>query len=175
MKRLLIVALLAILGATAWIVLSGGKAPSGQRRKFPPSIPDSALRAKTLKLVAASYGNDVAPLLERACFDCHSTKTDFPWYHHLPGVSQYLDKHVAEGKRRLDLSNGFPFAGRAPIVMRVRSIGRAVSRGSMPLWDYKLMHPKARLSETEKKVIVDWSENSFQELSRTARVYRIEN
>jgi hypothetical protein len=163
---------LAVVAALAYWKFSrnqGRMGPGGMHR--PPAIPDSALDAKTLKEVGASYQKDVQPLLMRACFDCHSSKTVYPWYHNVPGVAQYLDHHVEEAKSRLDLSDGFPFAGKSPIISRVRGIGGSVKRGSMPLWDYKLMHPDSRLSEEEKKVIVDWSESSFERLSQTAKPY----
>ena len=147
------------------------KLPAAARR--PPAIPDSALNAKVLKQVGLAYQANVEPLLKRACFDCHSTQTVFPWYHHIPGVAQYLDHHVEEALKRLDLGDGFPFKAKSPIVFRVRGIGRTVQRGSMPLWDYKLMHPASRLSVEEKKVITDWSEESFQKLSETAKPYKV--
>jgi hypothetical protein len=142
--------------------------PKGPR---PQVIPDTALSKKTMTEVSASYQKDVEPLLKRACFDCHSDQTVFPWYHHLPLVAQYLDNHVEEARHHIDFSKGFPFTGRAPIIFRVRGIGRTVQNGSMPLWDYKLMHPASHLTDAEKKVITDWADASFDALSKTAKPY----
>lgn len=152
---------------------SGGPGPAapGSSPRRPPAIPDRALNAKVLAEVGLKYQQSVEPLLKQACFDCHSTATVFPWYHQLPGVAQYLDHHVEEARKRLDLSDGFPFKGRSPIVSRIRGIGATLKRGSMPLWDYKLMHAKARLTDDEKKAVTDWADESFQRLSVTAKPY----
>jgi hypothetical protein len=136
----------------------------------PAPIPDSTLDAEALKAAGISYAADVKPLLKRACFDCHSSQTDFPWYHHVPGIAWYLDNHVREAREHLDLSDDFPFKSRGTIASRVRGIGGSLKRGSMPLWDYKLMHPAARLSQEEIKKITDWSDATYQKLSETAKL-----
>ena len=168
MKKFAVIVAVLALGAIAYSRF--GPTPPAPRPR-PAVIPDSALNPKALKSVGEAYALSVEPLMKRACFDCHSTATVFPWYHSLPGVGWYLEGHVREGNEKLDLDGGFPFKGRAPIVFRVRGIGRQVQRGSMPLWDYKLMHPASWLSDAEKKTITDWSESSFQQLSQTARPY----
>jgi hypothetical protein len=171
-RQLACLAILAAFGAPRPSLAEPQAAPNPASRTA--RIPDSALSPKTLKQVGLAYDAAVLPLMKRACFDCHSTQTVFPWYHRLPLVSSYLNRHVEEARKRLDLSDGFPFAGKSPIVFRVRGIGRTVKRGTMPLWDYKLMHPASRLSDDEKKVIIDWSEGSFQKLSETAKPYKIQ-
>ncbi len=146
-----------------------GRPTQDAPKNRPVPIPDSALDPATLQEVGSAYEQTVKPLLKRACFDCHSSQTEFPWYHRLPVVAGYLDDHVREAREHLDLEGGFPFKNKRPIVSRIRSIGGSVKRGSMPLWNYKLMHPAARLSDEEKKVITDWADSSFQKLSATAR------
>ena len=37
-------------------------------------------------------------ILKRACFDCHSNETRYPWYSYLPGASLVLAEHVRDGK-----------------------------------------------------------------------------
>jgi hypothetical protein len=170
MKKKIFAALLVAVALTAWVESRRLPAQGGPGKR-PAAIPDSALSPKALKAVGLAYQRDIAPIMEKACFDCHSSKTVYPWYHHLPGVAQYLDGHIAEARERLDLSDGFPFKGRAPIVGRVRGIGRWVERDGMPPWDYKLMHARSRLSDPEKKIVIDWSSQGFEELSRTAKAY----
>jgi hypothetical protein len=168
MKGRRIVALIIVVAAVAtymWLLLFREK-PRGPR---PQPIPDTALNPKVLKQVGLAYAKDLAPLMDKACMDCHSGKTVFPWYHSIPGIKQYLDNHISEGREHLDLEGGFPFKSRKPIVMRIRGIGRLVAAGRMPLWDYSLMHPSSRLTPAEKQTIVDWSETSFQKLSETAK------
>lgn len=163
--------LFALVAAIALIAYTLSLPPKGPRPPMSTPIPNSALNAKTLLAVSQSYERDVLPLFKRACMDCHSDQTDFPWYHHVPGVAQYLDGHVAKARHGLDLSAGIPFNTDTPLMKHLRRIGGVVKRGSMPLWDYKLMHPASRLSEAEKAVIVAWAEGSQQQLSATAKGY----
>jgi len=109
------------------------------------------------------------PFSRRPVFDCHSTHTVWPWYHALPGVKQFLDGHVEDGRRALDLSNGFPFAPGAKGLMKLRGIVRNVRGGDMPLVSYKLMHPDARLTDEQRQVIVAWAQDSFDRLTSTAK------
>ena len=177
MKKALVVVLLVMAGLLVWKMVENEESPGPGKpgMKRPKPIPDEALNPKVVAEVGAAYQREVEPLLKRACFDCHSTQTEFPWYHHVPGVKQYLDDHVKEAGERLDLTKGFPFVSKKPLVSRIRGIGGTVKRRTMPLWDYRLMHPKSHFTEAEEKVIVDWAEGSFQRLSETAKAYNSEN
>ena len=42
--------------------------------------------------------------LVRACGNCHSNHTEWPWYGHVPPVSWWIERHVREGKEKLDFS-----------------------------------------------------------------------
>jgi cytochrome c551/c552 len=163
-KKLVIVGFLIVVVA-AFLIL---RRPEMRGNFQPPRYPEK-LNKKTVAEVGLAYKKDVEPLLKQACFDCHSTNTVFPWYHALPGVQQYLDSHVEHGRHDLDLSNGFPFNTDVPVMRHLRRIARVVKSGDMPLWDYRLMHPNARLSDDQKKIIVDWAESSFEKLSETAK------
>src|SRR5437764_214194 len=43
-------------------------------------------------------------LAQRACFDCHSNETTWPWYSHVAPVSWLLARDVIEGRSRLNFS-----------------------------------------------------------------------
>jgi hypothetical protein len=47
---------------------------------------------------------------------------------------------------------------------RYRKIRDTVESGEMPLWDYALMHPAARLSENDRQVLVDWADGEAKRL-----------
>jgi cytochrome c551/c552 len=165
MKKFWIVTVVVLCAFAALAVLR--PRPGGRPAR---PAPLGKLDPKALARVSASYEKDIKPLFQRACFDCHSTKTVWPWYHAIPGVKQYLDHHVEEGTKGLDLSNGVPFGSddHDPMDHHLWHIGRMVASGKMPLWDYALMHPDARLSEAERQAIVQWTQDSFADLSSTA-------
>ncbi len=43
-------------------------------------------------------------LARRACFDCHSNETRWPWYAHVAPVSWFLQHDVVEGRQELNFS-----------------------------------------------------------------------
>jgi hypothetical protein len=88
-------------------------------------------------------------LAVRACFDCHSNETTWPWYSHVAPISWFLQSHVDEGREILDFSDWSRTYRKAHVA------SRAVSGGDMPLWTYTLMHPAARLSAAERTALSD--------------------
>jgi hypothetical protein len=86
-------------------------------------------------------------LAVRACFDCHSNETVWPWYSHVAPFSWLLQGHVEEGRRALNFSDwSRPYE-------EADESSEVVLRGSMPTWDYRLVHPHARLSVTERQTL----------------------
>ncbi len=102
----------------------------------------------------------VKPIFETACFDCHSGNTDFPWYAKIPGIKQFLNDHVTEGREHLDMTDGFPFKGKEKPLKLLREIRKEVEDGEMPLLSYRLMHWSAWLSDAEKDSIYMWVDTS---------------
>jgi hypothetical protein len=89
-------------------------------------------------------------LAVRACYDCHSNQTDWPWYAHIAPVSWLIQRDVDTGRQRLNFSEwDRPQRGTRP-----QSIDRRIQGGSMPPWYYILMHPQAKLSDAEKPALM---------------------
>lgn len=82
-----------------------------------------------------------------ACFDCHSNETRWPPYSHVAPMSWLVQRDVENGRRELNFSEW----GRDD---NSDDLAEAVSSGSMPPRNYRLLHPEARLSESEKAAIV---------------------
>ena len=100
---------------------------------------------------------NVEPLqvLVRACGNCHSNHTDWPWYSHVPPVSTWIAQHVREGRERLDFSEWDTYS-QWQRHDKLESICGLISTGRMPPWQYTVMHPEARLTETDKKAVCTW-------------------
>jgi hypothetical protein len=100
---------------------------------------------------------NVEPLqvLVRACGDCHSNHTDWPWYSHVPPFSSWIAQHVREARERLDFSEWDTYSQWQRQDKLESSCG-LISTGRMPPWPYTTMHPEARLSEKDKKAVCVW-------------------
>lgn len=105
---------------------------------------------------------DVEPLLRRACYDCHSHETRWPWYSQIAPVSWLLQRDVVDGRKHLDFST---WASLAPErrAKKQRSCGKQVEEGEMPLWFYLPLHPEAKLTPEEKAKIIAWSRGPVAE------------
>lgn len=88
-------------------------------------------------------------LAVRACFDCHSNETTWPWYSNVAPMSWLLQRHVDEGRQKLDFSTW------ATMRQEAEHTARQISSGEMPPFDYLLLHPDARLTDAEKQQLID--------------------
>ncbi|MFN8458720.1 MAG: heme-binding domain-containing protein [Anaerolineae bacterium] len=105
-------------------------------------------------------------LAERACFDCHSNQTKWPWYSYVAPMSWFVADHVQEGRDKLNFSEwGMARGGEGEEGEegeggeggeggRSDDVARAVEKGKMPMESYLLMHPEARLSPAETQALV---------------------
>ena len=87
-------------------------------------------------------------IAQRACFDCHSNETVWPWYSYVAPISLRVASHVREGREHLNFSEWD--RGNAESDEIIKSI----KEGEMPLWDYLLAHPEAKLSADEQQSLI---------------------
>lgn len=87
-------------------------------------------------------------LFSRACADCHSNQTKWPWYSRVAPVSWLVVSDVEEGRSKLNVSEwNRPQKDAHEAAKEVRD-------GEMPLSTYLLAHPTARLSPAEKAELI---------------------
>lgn len=86
-------------------------------------------------------------LAKRACFDCHSNETTWPWYARVAPVSWLVQRDVDEGREELNYSE-WRGATKAS-----KKSGEEMREGEMPPWFYVVLHPEARLTPAEKEAL----------------------
>lgn len=94
-------------------------------------------------------------LTRRACFDCHSNETNWPWYSHVAPVSWLVQRDVEEGRAKLNYSEWD-----RPQEETSES-AEAVREAKMPPRGYLLPHPEARLSDAERQSLIVGLEATF--------------
>lgn len=102
----------------------------------------------------------VREVLQRACYDCHSNETVWPWYSRVAPASWLLAWDVNEGRDHLNFStwNRLSAADRQHAF---EEIGEEIESGAMPLPIYLPLHPDARLSDQDKAVLDAWARESM--------------
>lgn len=120
--------------------------------------------------VATKYDvpDDVAHILQVACNDCHSNKTEYPWYANIQPTAWWLDNHVKDGKRHLNFSD----FTRLPLAVqnhKFEETAEVVEKREMPLESYTFfgLHPEAKLTEAERKKLIDWANAQMAYLKAT--------
>lgn len=98
--------------------------------------------------------------LKTACLDCHSNKTEYPWYADIQPIEFWLSLHVKDGKKHLNYSD---FTSR-PIARQYHKLEETIemiNEAEMPLKSYTFMglHSDAKLSEEDKTMIKNWAQS----------------
>jgi hypothetical protein len=98
---------------------------------------------------------EIRELLRRACYDCHSNETRWPWYSYVAPVSWFVVGHVDHGRGNLNFSE-WPVFDLDEQEHLFEEMWDVMSAGEMPLKSYTLMHRDARLTDREREALMQW-------------------
>ena len=99
---------------------------------------------------------EVQDILQRACYDCHSNETRWPWYSQVAPASFLIARDVTDGRRELNFSLWNQYNERRKS-RKLKEIAEQVEKRKMPQWYYVPFHPEAQLSPTERDLILSWA------------------
>ncbi len=107
---------------------------------------------------------EVQTILSKACTDCHSNNTVYPWYANFQPVAWYLDDHIRDGKKHFNMSE---FLAYAPWKAhhKLEELEEELEENKMPLESYARIHSSAVLSEEEKTLLTSWSKGIRAEMA----------
>ena len=97
-------------------------------------------------------------ILKKACFDCHTDATNYPWYSSVTPINFWLADHVNHGKDELNFSNWSEYSLKRK-EHKMKEVWEEIEKGKMPLDSYTWTHFDARLSEEEMEQIVTWAKS----------------
>ena len=94
----------------------------------------------------------VARILENSCYGCHSNGGTVPWYASID--PSYLLSDSARAKMNFSDWNNYDQSTRA----QARSLAASVVvAGEMPPRNFMLLHPSARLTDSDEPAIAQWA------------------
>jgi hypothetical protein len=135
LKKILLIGIAVVVGGFLLIQL----VPYGRNHTNPPVINEPNWDTPETRVLA-----------ERACFDCHSNETIWPWYSNIAPISWLVYHDTMEGREYLNFSEwGKGFEGEEG-----EEMVEEIKEGEMPMPIYLLMHPEARLTPAEKNTLV---------------------
>ena len=112
-----------------------------------------------------TVSEDVKSILAKACNDCHSNNTRYPWYCNFQPVDWWTGKHIRNGMQKLNLDE---FINKSPRYQynKLYEIKEQVKKGEMPLNSYLWIHKDAILTEAEKNNLYTWVD-TIREIMKT--------
>ena len=107
--------------------------------------------------------DDVKTILKKACYDCHSNESVWPWYSNIVPVKMMIAKHVVEGRKHLNFSEWDSYNDTKK-EHKLEETWEEIEKGAMPLSNYIPLHKEAKLSDEEKEIIKVWTQKEIKEL-----------
>ena len=133
-RRLLLWGALGLVGLFALIQL----VPYGRDHSNPPVTSEPKWDSATTRTLA-----------DRACFDCHSNLTTWPWYSNVAPVSWLVQSDVNSGRDNFNFSEW-----NKPHEANADDMAEAIRGGSMPPWYYTIQHRDAKLNSQQKEALI---------------------
>ena len=98
----------------------------------------------------------VRQVMRRACYDCHSNETVWPWYSNVAPISWLVEYDVREGRVELNFSQWGSYSP-AKRLKKLKEIRDETAEAEMPPWNYVCpLHLEARLSAADRETITAW-------------------
>lgn len=115
---------------------------------------DKSKHISTLYAVPA----DVNTILTKACNDCHTNNTIYPWYAEVQPVTWWLDDHIKEGKSHLNFDEYSTYNLRRQY-HKMEEVIEQVKEKEMPLNSYTWVHRDAKLTNDERVALTNWAQS----------------
>ena len=100
--------------------------------------------------------DSVQTILKTACYDCHSNRTEYPWYANIQPVASWLGHHVDEGKDELNFSEFSSYSPRRQF-HKLDKIIHELDEHDMPLASYTIIHRNAVITSSQQMIISNWA------------------
>ena len=98
---------------------------------------------------------EVVTLLQRACYECHSNETTWPWYTKVAPFSWLAADDVSGGRKHLNFSEWSKYSAKKQ-AHKKEECWEEIESGEMPLWFYMPLHPEAKFTPEEMELLHAW-------------------
>ena len=130
---------------------------------IPVNLPENNPRTDNDIIIAEDIPDDITTILITACYDCHSNQVIYPWYSYVAPVSWLVARDVRVGVPALNLSEWDALSKRQKL-KSLDQIADEIRSGNMPFPIYKITHPEARLTDTQRENLVKWTDDMTEKV-----------
>jgi hypothetical protein len=106
---------------------------------------------------------DVNVILDKACYDCHSNNSRYPWYFNIQPIGMWMDDHIKEGKQGLNFSEYTNKRLRYQY-HKMEEVIEVIDEDAMPIDSYTWTHKDAILTSEEKSKLKNWAQSIMDTL-----------
>jgi len=124
----------------------------------PANLPANNTDLTNDLILAENAPDNVKQIFTKACYDCHSNQTIYPWYSYVAPISWLIAKDTRLGREELNLSEWAELSKRKKIKV-LNGIAEEIEEKNMPLKIYSIVHKDAILSDSEIKTITEWTKS----------------
>lgn len=103
---------------------------------------------------------DVTTMFKGACYDCHSHETQYPWYTDIAPLSFWIKGHIDHGRENLNFSEWGTLQEREQLHL-LEECEDMIKKEWMPLGSYARMHSKAKLTQEDRQLLIDWITSKY--------------
>lgn len=107
--------------------------------------------------------DDVNVILDKACYDCHSNNSRYPWYFNIQPIGMWMDDHIKEGKQGLNFSEYTNKRLRYQY-HKMEEVIEVIDEDAMPIDSYTWTHKDAILTSEEKSKLKNWAQSIMDTL-----------
>ena len=109
--------------------------------------------------------DSVQIILKKACYDCHSNNTNYPFYAYIQPIGWLLNNHIQDGKKQLNFSD-FGSMPKRRQESKLKSIANQIKDETMPLPAYIILHKNAILTKKDRDLIINWANTTKDSLAQ---------
>jgi hypothetical protein len=124
---------------------------------------DMSDRASAPLLPGAEIGPSVTDVFSHACINCHSEKTQWPWYSQVAPASWFVENDVKRARKHLNLSR-WDSLDTAEQRLLLTAIATVIENREMPPHRYAIFHPEAKLSAEDSVQVIEWTRSERRRL-----------
>ena len=143
-----------VIGAVVFLLIQAWRPD----RTNPPVVTSHRMEAQL------DVPQNVEAILSRACADCHSNGTHWPWYTNVSPVSWFVAGHIQGGRSHMNFSEWDSVKTQTWWKRNgLQQICTEIQSGGMPLTSYLLIHWNAKLSSEDVRIVCEWTELARQQ------------
>lgn len=104
----------------------------------------------------------VSEIMQDKCMACHTSNYQLPFYAKIPGIKEIIEKDYKDGLRAMDLNTEFTESAKGKPVSEVvlAKMEWVIQNNTMPPAKFTAVHWSSRLTDADKKNILDWVKTS---------------